>query len=84
MKQITVTVKEAAGLHARPAGLIAKTAATFSSSITLEKDGKSIDAKRLLSILSLAAKQGDAIVITAEGADEVEAVEAIKNVIEAE
>lgn len=84
MNQVKVMVKAEAGLHARPAGVLAKTAATFTSKITLEKAGKSVDAKRLLSILSLAAKQGDEITITAEGADEAQAVEAIKNVIEAE
>ncbi|MGL4363379.1 MAG: HPr family phosphocarrier protein [Cellulosilyticaceae bacterium] len=84
MTQITCTVKEASGLHARPAGVIAKTAAGFGCAITLEKDGKSVDAKRLLSILSLAAKQNDQIIVTATGEQEAEAVEAIKNVIEAE
>ncbi|MGL4799827.1 MAG: HPr family phosphocarrier protein [Cellulosilyticaceae bacterium] len=84
MKQLTVIVKAESGLHARPAGVVAKTAATFASTITLEKDGKTADAKRLLNILSLAAKEGDSILITANGADEEQAVEAIKNVIEAE
>ncbi len=84
MKQITVTVQGHAGLHARPAGVIAKAAAGFASTITLEKEGKSVDAKRLLSILSLAAKKGDSIIITADGADEDQALEAIKNVVEAE
>ena len=84
MKQVTVTVKEASGLHARPAGIIAKTAATFASSITLQNGEKTADAKRLLSILSLAAKQGDNLTITVEGADEEQALEAIKNAVEAE
>ena len=84
MKQITITVKEASGLHARPAGLIAKAAAAFASTISLEKDGKNADAKRLLGILSLGAKQGDTITITADGADEAEAVAAIQKIVEAE
>ncbi|MEF9959877.1 MAG: HPr family phosphocarrier protein [Niameybacter sp.] len=83
MKQLVVTVQGEAGLHARPAGVLVKKAGEFTSKITIEKEGKSIDAKRLLAILSLGAKKGDLITITADGADEDSAVVAIKEVIEA-
>lgn len=82
MKQLVVTVQSETGLHARPAGLLVKKAGEFVSKITLEKDGKVIDAKRLLAVLSLAAKQGDKIILTVEGSDEEKALEAIKEIIE--
>lgn len=82
MKKLVAVVKSEAGLHARPAGVIVKKAGEFSSSITLEKGEKSIDAKRLLAVLSLGAKQGDEITITADGSDEEAALEAIKAIIE--
>ena len=82
MKQLVVKVQGEAGLHARPAGVLVKKAGEFSSKITLEKDGKSIDAKRLLAVLSLGAKQGDELTITVEGSDEEAALEAVKAVIE--
>ena len=81
MKQLIVKVQGEAGLHARPAVLVKK-AGEFSSKITLEKDGKAIDAKRLLAVLSLGAKQGDELTITVEGSDEEAALEAVKAVIE--
>lgn len=82
MKQLVVRVQGEAGLHARPAGVLVKKAGEFSSKITLEKDGKAIDAKRLLAVLSLGAKQGDELTITVEGSDEETALEAVKAVIE--
>lgn len=82
MKQLVVTIQGEAGLHARPAGAVVKKAGEFASKITLEKEGKAIDAKRLLAVLSLGAKQGDQLTITAEGADEEAAVAAVKEVIE--
>lgn len=84
MKQLVVTIQAEAGLHARPAGVLVKKAGEFASKITIEKAGKSIDAKRLLAVLSLGAKKGDELTITAEGADEEAAVVAIKEVIESE
>ena len=84
MRQLIVKVQSEAGLHARPAGILVKKAGEFNSKIMLEKDGKTIDAKRLLAILSLAAKQGDEIKITVEGSDEEAALEAVKAVIEAD
>ena len=84
MKQLVVTIQAEAGLHARPAGVLVKKAGEFASKITIEKEGKSIDAKRLLAVLSLGAKKGDELTITAEGQDEEAAVLAIKEVIESE
>lgn len=84
MKKQVVTVKAESGIHARPAGLLVKAAGAFTSTITLEKGEKTADAKRLLGILALAIKQGEEITICADGADEDAAIEAIKNIIEAE
>lgn len=82
MKQLVAVVQAEAGLHARPAGVLVKKASEFTSNITLEKGGKSIDAKRLLAVLSLGAKQGDEITVVADGSDEDAALEAIKTLIE--
>lgn len=82
MKQVTAVVKAEAGLHARPASMLVKAAAGFKSSVKVEKSGKSADAKRLLSILTLGAKQGEIVTITTEGIDEEAAIKAIKTLIE--
>lgn len=83
MKEIQYVVKDSAGIHARPAGLLVKKAAEFSSKITLKKDGKSADARRLFSIMGLAVKQGDTLTIEIEGDDEAVATEALQAFLEA-
>ncbi len=77
MVKKTVVVNTPVGLHARPAGLFVKTAAKFESSITVSKDGREVNGKALLAIMSLAAKLNDEITITADGSDEKEAIEAL-------
>ncbi|MEZ4358107.1 MAG: HPr family phosphocarrier protein [Eubacteriales bacterium] len=74
MKQFeyTLTVKE--GMHARPAGLFVKEAAKFKSNITITKGDKSVDAKRLFSVMGLGTRQGDTVTLSAEGEDEDTAI----------
>ena len=72
------------GLHARPASIVAKKAAKFTSHITLIKDGKEYNAKSIINVLSMAASKGDRIKIVASGDDEAMAVEELKIVIEKE
>lgn len=83
MKEIQYVIKDSAGIHARPAGLLVKKAAEFSSKITLKKDGKEADARRLFSIMGLAVKQGDTITFEIEGDDEAKAAEEFKAFLEA-
>lgn len=82
MKKVTAVVKPEAGLHARPASMLVKAAVRFKSSIKVEKAGKVADAKRLLSILTLEAKQGEIVTVTVDGVDEEEAIKVIKGLIE--
>ncbi|MBX5455740.1 MAG: HPr family phosphocarrier protein [Thermogemmatispora sp.] len=72
------------GLHARPATLLAKTAAAFSSTITIEnltQGSKPVNAKSPLTVLSIGIQRHDRLRIAAEGADEQEAVETIARLI---
>ena len=75
MKTLEYVITDPQGIHARPAGALVKEAAAFSSSITISKDGREADAKRIFGVMSLAAKQGQKIVLKAEGADEDAAIE---------
>jgi len=70
MKSFTYTITDPQGIHARPAGLLAKAAGAYASAITLEVNGAKSDAKRLMAIMRLAAKAGMDITVTCEGADE--------------
>lgn len=77
-----VTVKSTAGLHARPATLLVKTATTFKSKIEIEYTGKKINAKTLIGILSLGAGPGSKVKLIADGEDETKAIEDIGKIIE--
>lgn len=77
MKEFTYTITDPEGIHARPAGLFIKQAASFKSSITIAKDGKEVDAKRIFGVMGLGVKQGNEIIIKTEGEDEAEAIEAL-------
>lgn len=82
MKQVVVTVNSEVGLHARPASLFVKKANEFSSSITVQKGEREVDAKRLLGVMSLGVKKGESITITAVGDDEQEAIDALEQLVE--
>lgn len=73
MKVFTYTIQDELGIHARPAGMLVKEAGKWVSSITIRQDGKSADAKRVFSIMSLAVKKGHTVTVTVEGEDEEEA-----------
>ena len=78
MKTFSYTVKDEVGIHARPAGLLAKKAKEFQSTITLEKDGKSAAATKLMAVMGMGVKCGDTVNVTVEGADEETAAAAME------
>lgn len=82
MVEKTVTIKNRAGIHARPAALLVETASRFRSDILLEKDGERINSKSIMGILTLAATYNTPLRIIASGADEREAVEAVAQLFE--
>ncbi len=71
------------GLHARAAAQLVRLAGTFKSKIILTRsdNGFSADAKSILNILTLAAAEGTEIKLSADGADEQEAFEAVAGLI---
>lgn len=77
MKEFNYEITDTLGMHARPAGLLVKQASAFKSKITISKEGKEVDAKKILGIMSLGAKKDHIITIKADGEDEEEAIEAI-------
>lgn len=83
MKEFEYTITDPQGIHARPAGLLVKEASKFKSSVTIEKDGKTGDAKRIFAVMALAAKCGNTVKITVDGEDEAEAAEAMESFFKA-
>jgi phosphocarrier protein len=82
MTQKLVTIKNRAGIHARPAALLVQTAGRFAAKIFLEKDGERVNGKSIMGIITLAATYNTAIRIIAEGVDEKEAVDALARLFE--
>lgn len=80
MKKINYTVTAEAGIHARPAGLLVKKAASFKSNIKILHDqrGSEADLKRLMVVMALGVKKGDRIVLSVDGEDEEEAADALE------
>lgn len=70
MKTFQYTIKDPIGIHARPAGLLAKKAKEFESEITIQKGEKSALATKLIAIMGLCIKCGDTVTITLSGNDE--------------
>jgi catabolite repression HPr-like protein len=77
MSKRPVVVKLRTGLHARPAALFVHEANKFSSEVFVEKDEKKVNAKSIMGIMSLAISSGTEVVISAEGADSEQAVNAL-------
>ncbi|MFP3040244.1 HPr family phosphocarrier protein [Treponema primitia] len=78
MQQFTHTISDPNGIHARPAGLLAKQMLAFKSNITIKKDEQSANAKQLIGIMKMRLKCGQTFTLTAEGEDEAAAIEAAK------
>ena len=71
-----INLKE--GLHARPASTLSKIATGFESKIIITHKGTDFEAKSILMLMSLGADKGDIVTITADGSDEKEATDKIK------
>ena len=78
MKSFSYTVKDELGLHARPEGLLVKEVKNFQSKVTLEKDGKSVDASRLMAVMGMGVKKDQTGTVKVEGDDEDAACKALK------
>ena len=81
MQSVSLTIINKLGLHARAASKLSGLAEKFSSDITIEKDGRIIDAKSIMQIMMLAASKGSQISLVAEGSDENDAIEAITELV---
>ena len=77
-----VSVKNASGLHARPATLLVKKASSFKSDVSIEYNGKKANVKSLIGVLSLAVTRDALIKVVASGDDEALAVEEIVKLVQ--
>ena len=78
MRYFTYIIKDALGIHARPAGLLVKEAKAFKSEIILESEGKKAEANKLMAVMALGIRQGASVTVTAVGDDEAAAIESFE------
>lgn len=83
MREFNYVITDPEGIHARPAGELVKAAKEFESKITLTKDGKSGDCKKIFRIMALAVKSGNEVTLTFDGSDEDAAYEKISEFMKA-
>ena len=72
------------GIHARPATLLVQAASKFGSDVNLEYNGKSVNLKSIMGVMSLGVGQNADVTITAEGDDEKDALDAIADTMKKE
>ena len=76
-----VTIQNSVGLHARPATFFVQKANSYKCSIWVEKEDCRVNAKSLLGVLSLGVSKGTTITLIADGADEVDAVDGLVQLV---
>ena len=82
MVERTITIKNKAGLHTRPAAAIVKTAARFQAEFFISKDNFEINGKSIIGVMTLAAEQGSSLHLKFDGPDEEQAAAAVVDLFE--
>lgn len=83
MKEFKYVITDELGLHARPAGQLVKVAAACACDVKITVKGNSVDAKRIMGVMRLAAKKGDEMTISCSGADEAAAAKSLEDFVKA-
>ena len=74
MREFKYKITDPEGIHARPAGMLVKQASGCACAVKLEKDGKEVDAKRIMSVMTLGVKHGSEITVKCDGEGEDTAI----------
>ncbi len=82
MRTFEYTIKDKLGIHARPAGLLVNTVRALDSEVTVTKGAKTVGGAKLIALMRLGVKCGDAITVTVSGGDERASENALKEFLE--
>ena len=83
MKEFKHVINDPMGMHARPAGMLVKACAGYASAVTITAPTGKADAKRLMAVMRLAAKQGMELTVSVDGADEEKAAAELQAFLQA-
>ncbi|MGN6713443.1 HPr family phosphocarrier protein [Anaerocolumna jejuensis] len=78
MKKFEYIITEPVGIHARPAGMLVKAASAYKSAVTIERDSRTADVKRLMALMALGVKCDEKVTFIIEGTDEDTAVKELE------
>ncbi len=81
MEEREYTILSDTGIHARPATLLVNKAGRYQSELELEYNGKKVNLKSIMGVMSLGIPKGATVRVTAEGSDEQDAIQGIDNVM---
>jgi phosphocarrier protein HPr len=84
MNTKTFTIIDETGIHARPATILVQTASKFSSDITLDYNGKNVNLKSIMGVMSLGIPKGASIKVVANGSDADEAIAALEETMKSQ
>ena len=84
MKEVSVVVVDPVGLHARPATVAVNAASKFKSDVKITFNGKSVNMKSIMGVMSLGIPTQSEITISCDGEDEEEAVKQIEEILKAQ
>lgn len=81
-KNMTIELKQ--GLNARPVAVFVQVASQFDSSIFVEYENKKVNAKSIMGMMTLGIAAGENVTVSADGADETEAIQSIEKYLSSE
>jgi phosphocarrier protein HPr len=82
MTERILTIRNRAGMHARPAALLVKTASAFAAQVFIEKDGERINGKSIMGVITLGATYNSQLKVIADGPDENAVLDALERLFE--
>ena len=83
MTRKEITIQLPSGLEARPVALLVQVASQYESEIHLESEGRTVNAKSIMGMMTLGLASGEKVVVTANGKDEAEAIQNIEEYLSA-
>ncbi len=81
MREVEVEIQNKLGMHARSAAMFVKLANNFESEILIKREELEVNGKSIMGIMMLAAAKGTALIIQADGPDEVEALQRLRALV---
>ncbi len=81
MQRRDVEIVNKLGLHARPSARLTQLASSFASEVHMSKNGRRVNAKSIMGVMMLAAARGSTLTLETDGKDEVEAIDALTDLI---